>query len=166
MSAIAQAKKSQRQKVSVEAKLSQNQVKPASTCFLLLIATIEDGWHINSSNPSDDNLVPTSVLVDKKQVIDSVHIQFPPALEQKFDFSEEPLEVYEGTINIFVRLEIRKSVKPGTYLIPATVFYQSCSNKVCLAPTSVSVNIPVHITNNERAIHQINKDLFEPYTLK
>lgn len=153
-------------KIAVQAKLSHDRVKPGSACFALLVVTIQEGWHINSAIPSEENLVGTSVDVRKTKVIDSVSIQYQPAVERKFDFTDGVLEVYEGTIQILVRLGIRKSARPGAYLIPATVSYQACSNSVCLAPSAVRVNIPVRVTSDGRTIHEINKELFEPYTLK
>ncbi len=153
-------------KITVKPRLSHDRVKPGSVCFALLIVNVQEGWHINSENPSDENLVATSVEVPKTKAIDSVSIQYPPAVERKFDFADGVLDVYEGTIKILVRMKIQKSAKPGAYLIPATINYQSCSNSVCLAPTFVRVNIPIRVTNNSRMIHEINKELFEPYTLK
>ncbi len=166
VAAPSQKKPSDKHKITVHAKLSHDKAKPGSVVHALLIVNVQDGWHINAANPRDENLIPTLVEIQKKKVIDSVSIHFPPAEERKFDFSEDMMEVYEGTIRILVRMEIWKSARPGTYLIPATVHYQSCSNSICLAPTSVSVNMPIRITNNARSIHEINKELFEPYRLK
>lgn len=159
-------KSSDKGKITVQAKLSHDRIKPGSVCFALLVVTVQEGWHINSATPSDDNLVATSAEVQRTKVIDSVSIQYPPAVEREFDFTDGVLEVYEGMIKILVRLGIRKSAKLGAYLIPATIVYQACSNSVCLAPSAVQVNIPVRVTSDGRTIHEINKELFEPYTSK
>lgn len=153
-------------KITAQVRLSHDKVMPGSVFFGLLAVTVQEGWHINSATPSDDKLVSTTVEVRKTRVVDSVSIQYPAAVERKFDFTDDVLEVYEGTIHILIRMEIQKSAKPGAYLIPATVSYQACNNSVCLAPAAVRVNIPIRVTRNGRTIHEINKDLFEPYTLK
>ncbi len=160
-----QKRPSDKHKITVQTKLSHNKANPGSVLFALLIVDIQDGWHINSANPSDENLVASSVEIQENKVIDSVIVQYPPAMERRFDFSDTPLEVYEGRIRIFVRLKIQKFVRPGSYLIPATVNYQSCSNSVCLAPTFVRVNIPIRVTTEGQS-REINKELFEPYPLK
>lgn len=150
-------------KIAAQVKLSHDKIHPGSTCFALLIVTIQDGWHINSATPSEGNLVATSVDIRKAKVLDSVSIRYPAGIERKFDFSDTALDVYEGTIQILLRLRIRDDIKRGEHTIAATIGYQACSNSICLAPTTVRINIPLRVVTSRQPVHRVNNQHFEPY---
>lgn len=154
------AQKAGQHKVSVQAKLSQDYVHAGSMVEALLLVTIHDGWHINSATPTDENSIETSVEVDSK-IATLTDVRFPPGEEKEFDFADEPLSVYEGNIQIHLTLDIATDLKPGTYTLPVALGYQACDDKICLAPATLRVDIPISVVPATQRVSRINLDLFE-----
>lgn len=152
-----------KKKIAVQVKLSLDRVHPGSACFAMLIVNIQDGWHINSTTPLEENLIGTSVEIQKRKVIDSTDIHYPKGIERKFGFADTPLDVYEGTIQILIKLSVATDVKPGTYSVPATIHYQACNDNLCLAPASVRIDISLRIVSRGEPVSRINPKLFEGY---
>ena len=153
----------QKKKIAFQVRLSHDNVHAGSVFYAMLVVTIQDGWHINSAAPLEENLIPTTVDIGKRNVVDSVDIRFPKSTERMFEFSETPLDVYEGTVNVLVRLRMSTEVKPGTYTITASVGYQACSNKVCLAPATEKSDVSLHVVSEKEKVSRINRELFERF---
>jgi thioredoxin:protein disulfide reductase len=167
-SAVAQSrsvKTAQRSKdrISVQVKLSQDKVPAGSTCYALLLLSIQNGWHINSATPADENLIGTSEEFGKKKGIEILDVHYPGGTEKKLDFAEEPLEVYEGRAQILLKILVTRDATPATYTIPVTVHYQACDDKVCLAPASVEVRLPLRVVSSATKAAPMNEDLFDAY---
>ena len=60
---------------------------------------IRRGYHINSNRPNEPYLIPTSLSWNQPP-FRVVSIEYPPAEEVRYDFSEEPLSVYSSRIEI------------------------------------------------------------------
>jgi thiol:disulfide interchange protein DsbD len=149
------------QKVAVQIKLEQDRVRAGSTGLAILILDIQKGWHINSTTPSDESLIATLVEVKQIDGIGSISIGYPEGIRRQFDFSETPLDVYEGTIQIPIKFSVATTMKPGTYSIPLVVHYQACSTNICMAPASAQVNFHLQVVSKKGRISRINKELFE-----
>ncbi|HEV8118032.1 MAG TPA: cytochrome c biogenesis protein CcdA [Thermoanaerobaculia bacterium] len=99
---------------------------------LVLNATLEPGWHVNSHKPSEDYLIATTVVVDPAPGLQAGEPKYPEGSSKKFAFAEKPLSVYEGSFTVTVPLT---SAPPGE--IAGAVEFQACSDTQCLAPASV-----------------------------
>jgi DsbC/DsbD-like thiol-disulfide interchange protein len=132
-------------------------VQAGEECRVLLFLIIRDGWHINAPVPSDSDLVGTSLQIQRSGEIDSVVIRFPDPVARQLDFSEIPLEVYEGTVVVPVHLHLATGLRSGTYAIRATLTYQACNALVCLAPVAVETTIPIHVRSRHRAPRRVNR---------
>jgi len=88
---------------------------------------VRDGWHINAEKPLEDYLIPTklSLLASDQQIT----VKYPEPLVKELGFSEEPLALIEGDIDITASI---KSNTPGPTDIKLE--FQACSDQICLAP--------------------------------
>ena len=104
---------------------SQDQVKASATStkkdFQLsevvkinVKGTILEGYHINASKVTDEDLIPSSLKIESND-FKVVKTAWPPAHKFKFSFSETELDVYESAVNIAVSLKANKNLKPGKY---------------------------------------------------
>ena len=75
---------------------------------LAVVINIDEGWHINTDDPGDEFMVPTSLEWQLPEGWPEVGLEFPQGEAITFDFSETPLSVWEG-----------KAVMVGTVLVPA-----------------------------------------------
>lgn len=98
--------------------------------------TIVDGWHVNSNKPTEDFAIPTELALDA----DNVELSYPPHQMKAFEFTNgKPLAVFDGKFQI----PFRAKLKPGATALAATLKYQACSDKVCLAPNQATATIDI-----------------------
>jgi hypothetical protein len=101
---------------------------------LLIKLRIGPGFHINANPASEDYLIPTSVVFGG---IQPEHVSYPPPVAFKPRFSDEPINVYEGTVTISA------SYPKGTLDLEAvskiTVTVQACTDQICLPPAELIV---------------------------
>ena len=126
---------------------------------IAVVIKIDDGWHINTDDPGDEFMVPTSLEWQLPEGWPDVGMEFPHGESITFDFSETPLSVWEG-----------KAVLLGTVALPAdavgpavlavSVTAQACNNSQCLPPLAVSADLKTEILAAGSAFERINQGLF------
>jgi thiol:disulfide interchange protein DsbD len=99
-----------------------------------IMATIAEGWHVNSNQPNEDFSIPTVLTLSAPAEL--IEASYPAHKMMKFEFSgENPLAVYDGTFAI----PFRARLKEGTANFEAKLRYQACSDRVCLPPAEATV---------------------------
>jgi len=146
--------------VTVAVKLSQDGLHGGSSLRAALLVSIGKGWHINSASPSDEDLMPTSASFDPPPGLGVTGVQYPPGDVKTFAFSESPLDVYEGTVMMMLRITAAPDMKPGAYTLPVDISYQACNNDVCLAPATAHVTVPVQVLPKDVPPAPANPGLF------
>ncbi|RRD00371.1 DUF255 domain-containing protein [Amphritea balenae] len=94
---------------------------------------VADGWHINSNQPLQPNLQPTSVTMDEKIQAD---IHFPEPLQRSLKFQATPLSLFEGENLIDITFD--------SLQLQATtirIALQACNDKLCLPPEEVELSL-------------------------
>lgn len=131
----------------VSIKLDKNIFKAisGSEVKVILIATIEKPWHINSHKPNDEFLIPTTVASGNKAYPIS-RITFPKPHELELSVSEKPVSVFEGESKFELFFRIDKNAKTEKVNIPIEFGYQGCNDETCLPPTSDKVNLTIDIS--------------------
>jgi len=107
--------------------------RPSGRSDLLLITSrIDPGYHINANPPSFDNLIPTSVAFVG---VMPNRIAYPPPIRFKPRFTDDTLDVYEGTV------VITATFSPGaldqTHGLSFTATAQACTAEICLPPDEI-----------------------------
>ncbi len=105
---------------------------------------IATGWHINANPAGQANLIPTTVTVNANTSVEIVDVAYPKGRTAHFEFSDESLNVYEGSFTIPLKLK----QKPDTSDNKATqvtlkLTYQPCNETECLLPQTL--NIPLDL---------------------
>ncbi len=106
---------------------------------------VMDGYHINANPASEPSLIPTEVEIKPTNGITVEKPIYPKGLNKKFAFSDKPLDVYEKTVSVKVKLRAAKNVAKGQQLLNGTLRYQACDNEVCFPPTNLDLMIPITI---------------------
>ncbi len=94
------------------------------------IATIGDGWHVNSHTPTDEFLIPTVLTIDSP-LIRNLSVSYPPHEMYRFGFADGELAVYQGRINIPFT-----ATRVGGGEVEARLRYQACNDSICLPPST------------------------------
>ena len=149
-----------KENVSVTAKLSHDGVHGGSYFRAALVVSVGKGWHINSASPSDENLTATSAAFFPPPGLGVTAVQYPRGAARRFAFSDSPLDVYEGTVVIMLRITVAAGLKPGAYPLPVEISYQACTDDLCLAPATANVVIPVQVLAPEISPAPLNLGLF------
>jgi len=103
-----------------------------------IVATIADGWHVNSNTPSEEFAIPTVLEIDPATAELIGQPGYPAHTMKAFEFTGgKELAVYDGKFSI----SFRAKLKPGATKIGAILRYQACSDKVCLPPNRATADI-------------------------
>ncbi|MXZ00523.1 hypothetical protein F4Y93_07700 [Candidatus Poribacteria bacterium] len=110
---------------------------------------IAAGWHINANPPGQDNLIPTTLEVNTDMPVEIVDIAYPKGKTRRFEFSNTPLNVYEETLRIPLRLKLKPDVTGKKNIrIILKLTYQPCNDTQCLLPETVEIPLELPSLRN------------------
>jgi thiol:disulfide interchange protein DsbD len=114
---------------------------------LTLEISIRSPYHINADRPTEDYLIRTTV--DFRNVPEAVYrkVVFPPAQMRQLGFSENPLAVYEGTVQVTAEIFLAENFKNNEIEIAGAVGYQACDDRSCLPPDEAAFSLKVPVEN-------------------
>ena len=118
------------------------EIKAGKEARVPILVRIRAGYHINSNKPAEDYLIPTEITWDAAP-LEVVRIEYPEAEIVTYDFSEKPLSVYSGEIEVVTVLRAPANAELGDSL-SGRLRYQACNDKACLAPTSTEITVPLN----------------------
>jgi len=107
---------------------------PGKTVEITLELRIAPGFHINSDQPVDENIIPTTVNLKPAAGLKFEAAVFPVAEMKMFSFRDKPLSVFEGTVKVKVPVTVARGFKGSQVVIEGVVGYQACDDNSCLAP--------------------------------
>ena len=105
----------------------------------VLNATMESGWHIYSKDIPEDTGIPTDYKVSGKNIeligkfteVGKKHEEFSEAFGGKIIF-------YSNTAGFKQKFKLKDGTKPVD--VVAEITYQTCDDRVCLAPNTLEFN--------------------------
>jgi hypothetical protein len=119
------------------------QGKPATVSLSFRVAR---GYHINSSQPKSEFLIPTVLKVEATTDIVIGKTTYPDGQDMSFAFApDEKLNVYTGDFQVGVLVRPLASVQPGKYIVRGTLKYQACDNSACYPPKQLPISFDVKI---------------------
>ncbi len=98
--------------------------------------SLAPGWHINSTAPRQDFLIPTKIKVHG---VEPGNISFPEAVDRKLGFHDDTLSLYEGKVDIGIALPAGNA---GLVARRITINVQACSDRICLDPQTIHGLLP------------------------
>jgi thiol:disulfide interchange protein DsbD len=146
--------------VKIATYVSLTSVPQGSTAQIAVELEITPPWHINARELTDEFLIPTGIEFEVPDGMQIKGVVYPKAVEKKLSFSEEPLQLYEGTVFIGAVVEVSPEFKPGPTAITGVLTYQACDNEKCLMPESVRLRVPITVSTRREAIDAAHSDIF------
>jgi thiol:disulfide interchange protein len=131
------------EKATVEIRADRTAYEPGATVRLATRVKIEDHWHVNSHTPTYDWLIPTELALEMPLAASAPALTYPPHRMVKFEFTDEPIAVYDGTVTIVAELELGSDVAAGSYEIAGGLRYQACDDRQCLPPVTTAATATV-----------------------
>lgn len=126
-------------------------VKPGATIAATLLATIKPGFHINSSKPVQEYLIPSRVELLDAPLFVLEKADFPPGEMKAFGFAaDEELSVYEGTVRVPLVLRAKRGAAAGDHNLRLAFHYQACNDRFCLRPAQREVGLKVRLRSSAK----------------
>jgi thioredoxin:protein disulfide reductase len=155
-------------RVHTRTHLSADGVHPGGTIDAALQLDIEPGWHINSNTPLEPQYIPTHVEIAEHPHLEVLATRYPAGSLYRFAFSNDPLDVLEGTVFIYVELRAAGDAPPGVHELTGALRVQACNDAVCLPPRTKLVALEIPVVDPSMTIASSDSDIFSParmYTL-
>lgn len=132
--------------VQVRLEPAQVKTRPGAAAALTLVATIREGFHINSHRPKPDYLIPTQIELLEAPPFVLDRVAYPAGKLKAFGFSSgEKLSVYEGTVKVPLRLRAKPAAPAGSHTLRLVFRYQACNDQICLRPAQREVTLSVRL---------------------
>lgn len=129
----------------VTASASETAIRAGGEAEAEILLDIAEGFHVNANPPSDKFYVGTEVEAQAEGGVTPGRAVYPPAVTQKFEFSEKPLAVYEGRTVIKLPLKAEGTAEKGRRSLRARVRVQPCNDRECFPPRTLETDLPVTV---------------------
>ena len=106
----------------------------------VITMNIPSGLHVNSNHPSSQYSIATTVRISGSGVR-STSVSYPRGHDRKFEFSETPVNVYQGTVRFPFVVNVPAGFNGKTLRLRVVVHYQACTNEVCYPPKDKEIAI-------------------------
>jgi DsbC/DsbD-like thiol-disulfide interchange protein len=110
----------------------------------VITVAIPAGLHMNSNRPSSQYAIPTTVRLSAAGARVGA-VNYPRGANRKFEFSENPINVYEGTVRFPFTIKVPANFRGDTVRVRATVKYQACTNEVCYPPKTKEITLTAKV---------------------
>ena len=127
---------------------------------LAAVVKVEHGWHVNSDEPGDEFSMPTTVAWLVPEGWPEPMTIFPEGELLEFDFSDVPIEVWEGEVVLVGRMTVPEDAA-GSIRPRVEVTAQACNNTQCLPPVAVKAGVDLQIAPPGTESAPANSKLFD-----
>jgi hypothetical protein len=126
-------------------------VTPGHNMPVSFVFHVTTGYHINSNQPTKEELIPTQLHFTLPGEIAIGKVQYPPGQYMSFPFDPtEKLSVYSGDVTIRAVIIAPTDASPGTYTIHGELKYQACDNNACYPPKKLPIAFGVNVVRAGR----------------
>jgi DsbC/DsbD-like thiol-disulfide interchange protein len=109
-----------------------------------VVLSIPSGLHVNSNRPASQYAIPTSVKLTAQGARISGP-NFPRGVNRKFQFSENTINVYEGTVRFPFTVTVPAGFRGNSVRVRAVVRYQACTDEVCYPPRTKEITLTANV---------------------
>jgi hypothetical protein len=107
---------------------------------------VTPGYHVNSSKPRSEFLIPTRLKLSPPAGLTSGAVVYPEGKDLTFVFSpKEKLNVYAGDFLVRAEMRAAGSAPAGSYKVPGELRYQACNDRACFPPMKLPVEFEVTV---------------------
>lgn len=109
-----------------------------------VVLSIPGGIHVNSYRPNGEYMIATTVNASSKDAKIGP-VSYPRGTNRKFEFSEKPLNVYEGRVSFGFNVTPAATFRGRLVRVNVSVRYQACTNEVCYAPKTKQITLTARV---------------------
>lgn len=120
-------------------------VSSGSNAEATVTLSISSGFHVNANPATFAYLIPTEVTAGTTEGITVSKPVYPGAVKRTFQFSNEPLAVYEGDAQIKLPLRAQENAAKGARSLPLNIRVQACDHEQCFPPATLNATIAIEV---------------------
>jgi DsbC/DsbD-like thiol-disulfide interchange protein len=134
-------------------------VAPGHSAPVHFTFRVQDPYHINSNQPTQEELIPTQLHFSLPGEVAVGKVQYPAGKLMSFPFDPSTkLSVYSGDVVISAVFIAPLKAATGTYTIHGELKYQACDNNSCYPPKKLPFTFNVKVgsggkTRSKTRIH-------------
>jgi hypothetical protein len=113
------------------------EIAGGSSADLSIPISIQPGYHVNANPATFDYLIATEVTVDKSEGLVFGKPVYPASEKKKFQFADQPLAVYEGSLQIKLPVQAATNSAKGKRSVGLHVRVQACDEEKCFPPDTL-----------------------------
>lgn len=116
---------------------------------------VQSGYHVNSNQPTTEELIPTQVHFSLPGEIAIGKVQYPAGQLMSFPFDpSQKLSVYSGDFVIRAVVMAPANAAPGALTVHGELKYQACDNNACYPPKKLPFQFDVKIEKPGKPGHR------------
>ena len=129
---------------SVTGSLGNGTFTPGKTVKAKVVLSLPGGLHANSRYPGSEYAIPTTVTARGSGVKVGA-VSYPRGKNRKFEFSENTINVYEGSTTFKFDVTVPANYTRKTITVNVKVKYQACTNEVCYPPKTKDITLTARV---------------------
>ncbi len=130
---------------TISGSIGNGSVRKGTTAKGFVILSIPKGLHVNSYRPQSEYAIPTRMSVSGASGLKAFGVTYPAGKMRKFEFSDEPISVYENSAALGFKVTVPSNYRGNTIRVKAEVRYQACTDEVCYPPKTKSIWITARV---------------------
>ncbi|MGZ4844623.1 MAG: protein-disulfide reductase DsbD domain-containing protein [Candidatus Angelobacter sp.] len=125
---------------------------------------VQDPYHINSSQPLAEELIPTQLRFSLPGEVAFGKLQYPAGRLMSFPFDPSTkLSVYSGDFVIRGIVMAPGQASTGTYTIHGELKYQACDNNACYPPKKLPFTFNVKVGSGGKSVPKARPTRTSPH---
>jgi DsbC/DsbD-like thiol-disulfide interchange protein len=106
---------------------------------------VKEGYHVNSNQPNEEYLIPLKLTWTAMGALEGGTVTYPKPELEKYEFSEKPLSVYTGGVDLVANFKVAANAPAGPGAATGKLRYQACSHKACYPPKTVDITVSYQV---------------------
>jgi thioredoxin:protein disulfide reductase len=141
--------------------LETDAVRAGTTARAALIIRLPEGLHTNSNRPRDPLLIPIVLSIQPPAGVSVTEIVYPPPQDLQQEGSTQPLAVFEREFTIGAQLAVDADVPAGELVVPASLRYQACDEKVCYPAVTLATRWTLPVVPRSARVNAANVNVMK-----
>jgi hypothetical protein len=139
-------------------------VTPGHSAPVQFTFHVQDPYHINSSQPLTEELIPTQLHFSLPPEVAFGKLQYPAGKLMSFPFDPSTkLSVYSGDFVIKGIVMAPGQASSGTYTIHGELKYQACDNNACYPPKKLPFTFNVKVGRGSKGVPKARPTKTSPH---
>jgi hypothetical protein len=139
-------------------------VSPGHSAPVQFTFHVQDPYHINSSQPLTEELIPTQLHFSLPPEVAFGKLQYPAGKLMSFPFDPNTkLSVYSGDFVIKGVVLAPGQASSGTYTVHGELKYQACDNNACYPPKKLPFAFNVKVGSGGKSVPKARATKTSPH---